>query len=67
MGRGKKRFVLFTNQRAWEPISDSEFVVVLGRLGEDGWEMVSSRLEGDGAEAWYFKAIASGIGPSPFS
>ena len=57
-GRGKKRFVAFTDQKSWEPIGDNDFLNVLDRLGEDGWEMVSSQLEGDGAEAWYFKRPA---------
>ena len=55
VGRGKKRIVMFSNERPWEPIGENEFMIVLGRLGADGWEMVSSAIEGDQAEAWYLK------------
>jgi hypothetical protein len=55
VGRGKKRFVTFSQGKPWEPIAENEFMTVLSRLGTDGWELVSSAIEGDQAEAWYFK------------
>jgi hypothetical protein len=53
---GNIRRVRFTDGQTWNKIGNDELLSVIGRLGDDGWEMVAHCLAaGTTWNTWYFK------------